>query len=217
MGPTPSRLDLFHHHIMPIDRSTTLCLACASSLPPYSSSKGESDLFITNCCNRPICPNCTTSNPRLKRYDPCLACLAGVRVVQASSSHKGGRSQSTTADRTVANVDGSVRDQDLFVLGDDDEDALELENYTGSEGHSDTSGDTDKPPSPPPAYSSNLPSKPSPALVALTVPEPSVDDASCSNEPMALPEYHIKRGDTLQSIAFRFKVNVRVPILDYLF
>jgi hypothetical protein len=71
-----------------------LCLVCSSSLPPLRSS---TLIFITNCCRRPICPSCITSNPRLARYDPCLACLVGVGVLTRSLD-------------------------DTFILGDDDDD-----------------------------------------------------------------------------------------------
>ncbi|KAF9466561.1 hypothetical protein BDZ94DRAFT_1187314 [Collybia nuda] len=104
-----------------IDRNTTLCLACASSLPPLKTSTdlhgespvGTQDVFITHCCGRPICPRCITANPRLERYNPCLVCLGGVGVV---------RSGSNTPVSPHMNVDGAMRDEDVFVLGDEDED-----------------------------------------------------------------------------------------------
>lgn len=48
-----------------------LCLACSASLLP------SSDVYTTKCCQRPICPSCITSIPRLVRYHPCLACQSG--------------------------------------------------------------------------------------------------------------------------------------------
>ncbi|KAJ7931419.1 hypothetical protein B0H13DRAFT_2227942 [Mycena leptocephala] len=88
---------------------TTLCLACSSSLPPKSTQP----IFTTPCCSRPICPQCISANPRLARYNPCLACLGGVGV----------RQQLTAP--TSRNVDGAVRDEDTFVLGDDEDDDQE--------------------------------------------------------------------------------------------
>jgi len=73
---------------------TSLCLVCSSSLPP---SRSSTVIFTTNCCQRPICPSCIASNPRLARYDPCLACLVGVGVLTTMS-------------------------KDTFILGDDDDD-----------------------------------------------------------------------------------------------
>ncbi|KAK0476098.1 hypothetical protein IW261DRAFT_1492010 [Armillaria novae-zelandiae] len=92
---------------------TDLCLACSSSLPPQKLS--ESKLFLTECCQRAICPNCIALNPRLSRYNPCLACLGGVGVVGARM----GRNKLELAPR---NLDGAVRDEDMFVVGDDDDD-----------------------------------------------------------------------------------------------
>ncbi|KAF9648932.1 hypothetical protein BDM02DRAFT_3095582, partial [Thelephora ganbajun] len=107
-----------------LDRRTTLCLACSSSLPP---NIGDSELFMTKCCRRPICPRCLETNPRLARYDPCLACLVGVGVIQASSSARnrsGGKPVGGSGAQPVRveNLDGGVKDRDLFVLADDDDD-----------------------------------------------------------------------------------------------
>jgi hypothetical protein len=112
--------------------STTapLCLACSSSLPPrlwkrtqqgvqtgHTSSGGGRDdselLFLTRCCGRPICPSCLTANPRLARYNPCLACLGGAGAV--------GTEKRQGQHPVVSNIDGAVRDEDVFVVGDEDE------------------------------------------------------------------------------------------------
>ncbi|EIW57331.1 uncharacterized protein TRAVEDRAFT_105394, partial [Trametes versicolor FP-101664 SS1] len=95
-----------------------LCLACSASLPPH---KVDSKIYLTQCCARPICPHCLSTNPRLARYNPCLRCLAGVNAVKtrpsaASSSQRHGDNAAT---RT--NIDGSVRDEDIFVVEDEDE------------------------------------------------------------------------------------------------
>ncbi|KIM39970.1 hypothetical protein M413DRAFT_446874 [Hebeloma cylindrosporum] len=110
-----------------MDRNTTLCLACASSLPPLKVSASNS-IHITSCCQRPICPSCITANPRLARYNPCLACLGGVGVVASKSSFvtppvSGAKSPGLPLNLNPnLNVDGAVRDEDTFVLGDDDDD-----------------------------------------------------------------------------------------------
>ncbi|TFK72956.1 hypothetical protein BDN72DRAFT_762459 [Pluteus cervinus] len=90
---------------MPIDRSTALCLACSASLPPRTTRPS----FTTECCSKPICEGCLEQNPRLRRYNPCLACLGGVNAVSSSS-------------RTIRNVDGGVTDADVFILDDEEED-----------------------------------------------------------------------------------------------
>ncbi|KAJ6494733.1 hypothetical protein C8R47DRAFT_974246 [Mycena vitilis] len=97
--------------------TTVLCLACSSSLPPKSAEQ----VFTTPCCSRPICPQCITANPRLARYNPCLACLGGVDVVGAGSSTATFKQPASTN----RNLDGAVRDEDTFVLGDDDDEDLE--------------------------------------------------------------------------------------------
>lgn len=164
-----------------IDRNTTLCLACSSSLPPGNS------LFLTPCCNRPICPKCLSSNPRLARYDPCLACLGGVGVVGLS------KGKSRLSDQGIhPNLDGAVRDEDTFVLGDDDEDDNTTENSS-----------TQLPP--PPPYSSTLePVDPETGPSKFRAGEQSAATAL----PPSIPKYTIKHGDTLQGIALRFKVDV---------
>ncbi|PVF97265.1 hypothetical protein CPB86DRAFT_672239, partial [Serendipita vermifera] len=54
----------------------SLCLACCSNILQPSAVS-----FTTNCCNKPICAACLNRNPRLRLYDPCLACCGGVQVV----------------------------------------------------------------------------------------------------------------------------------------
>ncbi|TFK87978.1 hypothetical protein K466DRAFT_489916 [Polyporus arcularius HHB13444] len=101
--------------------SVSLCLACSGSLPPRIE---EDNVFHTSCCSKPICPTCIAANPRLKRYNPCLLCLAGVTAVNsgAPSNSRGGVA-------LRSNVDGSVRDEDIFVVQDEDEDSdLETED-----------------------------------------------------------------------------------------
>ncbi|KAJ7903642.1 hypothetical protein B0H14DRAFT_950822 [Mycena olivaceomarginata] len=104
---------------------SALCLACSSSLPPKSAEP----LFTTACCSQPICHVCIQANPRLARYNPCLACLGGVAVVDA------GRSSSISKQLAplARNLDGALRDEDTFAIGDDeddDSDPSELPQYS---------------------------------------------------------------------------------------
>src|SRR5277367_409046 len=108
-----------------MDRSKLLCLACASSLPPSSSRQKD---YTTPCCKRPICPSCLEkSNYRLARYDPCLACLGGVAIM----------SKGQVGASAPRNVDGAVKDEDTFVLGDDDDEVDEEVDEDGAETHLD--------------------------------------------------------------------------------
>ncbi|KAL0954865.1 hypothetical protein HGRIS_003799 [Hohenbuehelia grisea] len=171
-----------------IDRALDLCLACSSSLPP---SKRLQNLFTTPCCGRPICPTCVASNPRLTRYNPCIACLGGIGVI---ASHQ--RSGKYAASEPVeTNIDGAVRDEDTYVIGDDEDD---VDNETSSPTTS-----TPPPPYDPPNYTSTTQS--------VSISESSVTEAQANKapQPQTAPKYHIKRGDTLQGIAFRYKVNAR--------
>ena len=126
--------------------TATLCLACSSSLPPRlwkqiqqgvqrnesnsydggslsASGSAEPLLFLTRCCARPICPSCLASNPRLARYDPCLACLGGVGAIHSGKAPGSSVGLGRGPQHVVAsNVDGAVRDEDVFVVGDEDED-----------------------------------------------------------------------------------------------
>lgn len=101
--------------------SSDLCLACSGQ--PFRET---STLFLTSCCARPICANCLRSNPRLARYVPCLACLGGVRAV-AGPSREGEPSQRKSGKDMRArkaqedNLDGALRDADVFAIGDEDD------------------------------------------------------------------------------------------------
>ncbi|KAF8969244.1 hypothetical protein BDZ97DRAFT_1754835 [Flammula alnicola] len=226
-----------------LDRSTTLCLACSSSLPPLkgiasSSLSAKLDLnaiFITKCCQRPICPSCIASNPRLARYDPCLACLGGVGVVASSSGSVSnpmpalpGSKTPRTPD-TNLNLDGAVRDEDTFILGDDDDDD-ELDGQPLNGSPDDT---------PPPPYEltvgllPNVDSSSSPrkdvdtaeqhlrlvdqdqkpaatedlslAPAAPPPPQPTEEETTATS---ATPyKYYINRSDTLSGISLRFGID----------
>lgn len=98
------------------------------------------------------------------------------------------------------NVDGAVRDEDAFVLGDDDED----------------SEDEGSDPTPPPPY--NLPPSNSetPPLESTYLPgiaiagdhSAEVQDTAVEHDVPAPLKYYIKGSDTLQGVALRFGINV---------
>lgn len=180
-----------------LNRTTNLCLACSSSLPPRAQS-----VFLTPCCARPICPACLSSNPRLGRYNPCLSCLGGTAVVSASSSSRHLSPGLATSEKNVINVDGALRDNDMFVLGDDDEEVDHKVEHKPS-------GNTE---------SSNIKA----SQLGVTSSEPILNHASHSQaqtEPgppseqtsfryeAVPPLYYLERGDTLQGIALRLNVN----------
>lgn len=206
-----------------LDRRTTLCLACSSSLPP---NVDDSELFMTKCCGRPICPRCLETNPRLARYNPCLACLAGVGVVQASSSarNRSGGKHATGGSGVqpvrVENLDGGVKDQDLFVLGDDEEEDDD-DDVSGdeTEGREVYRSATPPPPDVIPTASSLL-ETPSPPPPVIDNPEetsstnyiptpPTLDEDRQSAKPDVPAVYRLRRGDTLMCIALRFRLDVR--------
>ncbi|KIJ51569.1 hypothetical protein M422DRAFT_74357 [Sphaerobolus stellatus SS14] len=168
------------------NRSTALCLACASSPSP----KAQSNEFLTPCCSRPICDNCLSRNPRLRGYNPCLSCLAGVAVVGQTSSRKG-KETLQTIEVPGASGRSKSEEEKMFVLGDsDDED--------GAEG-----GDA------PPSYSAAVESSSSLPGNNNIIPSeqpgkeaeyPSIDTSTPS-------QYHIQPNDTLRGIALRFGID----------
>jgi len=170
------------------NRSVDLCLACSSSLPPRAR-----DIFLTQCCTRPICPTCLSSNPRLGRYNPCLACLGGVDVVSASSFVR--RTQ-----KGSVNIDGALQDDAMFVLGDDEEE---------DDGPSPADHALFTEPSPSYTAASTKPNLSHPSNSSPdTGPLFDQDTNAIVSEDVVLSVYHLSRGDTLQGIALRFDVNV---------
>jgi LysM repeat protein len=163
-----------------LDQYTTLCLACSCSLPPLKNSPSTSAaIFLTPCCCRPICPSCIAANPRLERYDPCLACFGGVGVVRSGS---GTPAHQVLDNYSSINVDGAVRDEDTFVLGDDEEDDDDLPDKV--------------PIAPEPSHPRGDPN------LTLTTEEPTNTDEAVPSK------YYIARNDTLQGIALRYGLNV---------
>jgi hypothetical protein len=197
-------------------RSTPLCLACSSSLPPRlwkrtleraeggdlegasSSSTGRSDrgrrssseLFLTLCCGRPICPSCVTSNPRLVRYNPCLACLGGVGAVGPEKvTVLRGEHQVASS-----NVDGAIRDEDVFIVGEEDEDEA-------SETHEEEAAEA----------SGRIP----PPSEAAEPPEPDISVRPAGDSNQGSPgRYYIRTDDTLLGISLRLGVDVSATIYE---
>ncbi|OAX41162.1 hypothetical protein K503DRAFT_798195 [Rhizopogon vinicolor AM-OR11-026] len=175
------------------NRSTTLCLACSSSLPP----KSDQDLFITECCDRPICPACIGSNPRLRRYNPCLSCLSGVGVLGSTSSR--------ARIHAVNNGPGIVQDEDVFVLGDDEDDEDEAQEL-GSV----TSSSAIVPPAYQSAFSSSSSLTSESTLISQANDTPSGHTEVVVTGEQCIPsKYYINPSDTLQGIALRYAVNGR--------
>ena len=201
-----------------IDRTTTLCLACSSSLPPSKSTKDPSTaIYITKCCQRPICPSCISSNPRLSRYDPCLFCLGGVDLVgmKGPSSSQSQRFMNIPLPADV-NINGEVRDQDTFILGEDDEDdenEQERQEFSAGDGAMSVS-------SPPPPYQSIIDpwkeessSPPHETATLTSNPISQAEEPSCSKPNNTRPyRYYINRSDTLQGLSLRFGIDVSAII-----
>ena len=202
-----------------IDRTTTLCLACSSSLPPSKTTiDASTTIYITKCCKRPICPSCSSSNPRLTRYDPCLFCLGGVDLVGMNrpNSSQGQRFMNILTPTDV-NINGEVRDQDTFILGDDDDDSENegerLEFSTGDGAASISS---------PPLYESIVDhidpwkeeSSPPPETATLTSNSISpAEEPSFPKPDNTRPyKYYINRSDTLQGLSLRFGIDVSAII-----
>ncbi|TFK40265.1 hypothetical protein BDQ12DRAFT_711660 [Crucibulum laeve] len=192
------------------DINTTLCLACSSSLPPLkgkSTAPGpHTDIYITHCCKRPICPSCLKSNPRLARYDPCLSCLGGVDVVGSGSRQRTLLARefalrSQNASLTPQNIDGAVREEDTFILGDDEDEDEDMLSAVS------------RPPPPPyEPISDDIQANtllPPSEVPADTVDEQGGDRPLPEGGNIAPKKYYIARNDTLQGIALRFALDGR--------
>ena len=125
------------------------------------------------------------------------------------------------------NLDGSLKDEDLFVVGDDDEDEQSLVTDSYRENSDIRCIDT-RSPTPPPAYSSSselsatnpdksplsrevdsdLRANASPADLS-SVPLTHADSATTIINVPGEPVHHIQKNDTLLGIAFRYGVDVR--------
>ena len=152
-----------------------------------------------------------------------------MEVIQASSSARNGSGGKDVdgfvgAQPTrVENLDGGVKDQDLFALADDDEDDEDEDNeddegasVDGEEGGRVWRSAAPPPPDVVPTVSSLLETPPPPvtdhteeppiANATPTFPTPSEDQRPAKSDvPMV---YRLRRGDTLMGIALRFRLDV---------
>ncbi|KAL5503830.1 hypothetical protein ACEPAH_7901 [Sanghuangporus vaninii] len=240
------------------EQPSTNAVESNSSLPDDSDRKDELELeykyeldmsiFRTQCCNRPICSACLASNPRLARYVPCLACLGGVHAVagpsgsSSSLKHPISSSQKLKQDKELeldTNLNGALRDRDVFVLGNDEEDYSDAESSISGRHTNKT---------PPPAYSAIVPNTPSPGCgeneesgqttsidtqvqstggtkttingrqreinSAVEGPNatPTTTSITASTEIATKPtprKHYIQKGDTLRGLALRYGVDGR--------
>jgi hypothetical protein len=191
-----------------LSSTTLLCLACSSCLPPRSHLPGGDSIFSTPCCSRPICPTCINSNPRLTRYNPCLSCLAGVDAV--GSSRKSLIYQNP-------NIDGGLRDEDAFRIGDDEDEDDETLDNTHEARLSDFKEDkrNSSEPLPGDKHEDSMAARAGSSSVDGTSALPEMDfsrgDISSNPDNVDAPgKYYIQRGDTLNGIALRFNIDVRI-------
>lgn len=152
---------------------------------------------MTECCARPICPTCISSNPRLRSYKPCLSCLGGVGVVSSAFLRN-----------TLTANNNTVRDEDIFILGDDEDDEDDED-----EAHGLASVPLISEPAPP-AYP--LASSSSSSLTSESILTAQISDASAGHAEVIVTgeqyipsRYYINSRDTLQGIALRYGANGR--------
>ncbi|KAI0649284.1 hypothetical protein C8Q79DRAFT_903898 [Trametes meyenii] len=188
----------------PVLAAVSLCLACSSSLP---ARRSDATIFHTQCCSRPICPNCVSANPRLTRYNPCLRCLAGVNAVKPSINRSVLGSETTT----LVNIDGSVRDEDTFVIEDEDdsEDDSELEASDGS-----LQAESKGTPSVADRHGPNYTRREYPSLPRshsiASVSQGSDAEREVATTPGTTATYYICPDDTLFGISLKLGVDARV-------
>jgi hypothetical protein len=118
------------------------------------------------------------------QYNPCLACCRGMQVVNASSWKAS--SDGYNSPRTQRLKQDAV----AFVIGEEDDDQETGIESTGHAGH--TGGNL--------VGQKSEPESPNQIAAADTV------------EHGGPSKYWLKRGDTLQGIALRFKLNVSALI-----
>ncbi len=159
-------------------------------------------------------------------------CLGGVSAV-ASRATSSGYASDYSSDKgkgtleSSYNLDGSVRDKDTFILGDDEDDEDEEQNN-----YQDRSLSVDT--NPPPPYEelsagdvpssavSNIISS-SPQIEVSKPPtehllitssgapsDPAASDLDDRSAPSAPYKYYLNRSDTLTGICLRFGVDVRL-------
>ena len=169
-----------------------LCLACSSSPSPQARF---SPPFTTPCCIRPICERCLSKNPRLRGYNPCLACLAGVAVVRRSGISDGKQ----TLHVSLPGPSGKSEDEEhnVFVLGNSDDE--------------DNSPEQDaklRDVLPPPYIETSEAGKTASVDEMLT--DGSVDVGIADKGGSNPSKYYIQPGDSLRGVALRYGVDVRL-------
>ena len=130
----------------------------------------------------------------------------------------------------VENLDGGVKDQDLFVLADDEDEDDEDDGLSMDEeerGHVYRST-TPSPPNVISTVSPLLETPPSPPVVGNTnteeasttnttpAPDPAPNEDGQSAKQDAPVVYRLRRGDTLMGIALRFRLDVCFFTLNFL-
>lgn len=144
--------------------------------------QGTSNTYKTDCCNREICNSCLSANPRLKQYNPCLSCCRGVQVVKSPSRKEEVNTYNSPRTEKIK------QDAEAFVIGEEDDD-----QETGKDAASPT-GDNQN------ALGSQVSDQPVTHQIQAEDPRENGGPA----------KYWLRKGDTLQGIALRFKLNVGV-------
>lgn len=207
-----------------------LCLACSSSLPPRSTNtqhfegagqsstlarpedSGEGAVLFTKCCNKPICPTCLSRNPRLARYNPCLHCLGGVNIVNSSHAHA--TTHNPRIPRECLNIDGGVKDGDVFTLGDEEDEDPEVESFDTSGSSTPATIQHKSSPTVNTANNTNLILPRRESQDHELASSHDLQDASLASPSTPTPpKYYIQPGDTLLGIALKYKIDVSPFIL----
>ncbi len=203
---------------------------CASSTRPYGTRSLCCVLWVVahrrhankprssghGVATEPYAPNCLNTNPRLSRYHPCLSCLAGVRAVSSSGgsgtlSKARGSSKVPSDNDERFNLDGSLKNEDLFALGDDEDEDFDEENGDGRDAAREKgSRGGSRASSPPPAYRiaeqpTSTQTQDSPEILF----DASIPDEKVDNVVFEAPKRHyIQKSETVLGIAFKYKVDV---------
>jgi len=134
----------------------------------------------------------------LARYDPCLACFGGVGAV--------GSERVWGQHHVESNVDGAVRDEDVFVVGDEDEEE-------DSEMHDGGTAKTLAVKPPPsgvakPLEHGDISPGAGPRADRDSDPNMNTSDESPDSNQGGPGRYYIQPNDTLLGISFRLGVDV---------
>ncbi|KAF8532186.1 hypothetical protein JB92DRAFT_2689461 [Gautieria morchelliformis] len=167
-------------------RQVALCLACSSSPSPRAQL---SPPFTTSCCIRPICERCLSRNPRLRGYNPCLACLAGVAVVGQSGALNG--KPNVHVARPGPSGQSENQERTIFVLGDSDDEEADTNTLDV-----------------PPPYMGAAEITPTPFIDETRVAD-SIDVEIADGEGSNPSKYCIQPGDSLRGIALRYGIDGR--------